>query len=61
MNGFLPGADELAWRWVGRRGVRAEEEMRMRVYELREVVPPVGVPGRLREPWEEEWDLLASW
>lgn len=61
VNGFLPGAEAFAWRWVGRCGVRAEEEMRMRVYELREVAPPVGVPGRLREPREGERDLLASW
>lgn len=61
VNGFLPYAEGFAWRWVGRRGVRAEEEMRMRVYELREVAPPVGVPGRLREPREEERDLLVSW
>ncbi len=61
VNGFLPYAEEFAWLWVRRRAVRAEEEMRMRVYELREVSTPVGVPGTLREPREEERDLLASW
>ncbi|MCX7750983.1 MAG: GNAT family N-acetyltransferase [Candidatus Bipolaricaulota bacterium] len=61
VNGLLPHAADFAWRWVARRGVRAEEEMRLRLYALREVIPPVGVPGELREPRAEERDLLASW
>lgn len=61
VNGFLPHAKEFASLWAHRQGVRAEEEMRLRVYELQEVFPPAGVPGEPREPREKERDLLASW
>lgn len=61
VNGLLPHAAAFAKLWASRCPVAVTVGMQLRIHELRAVVPPVGVPGALRPPRDEERDLLASW
>ena len=61
VNGLVPHASEFARLWAQRRPVTVEVGMQLRIHELREAIPPFGVPGTLRVPEEAERDLLASW
>ncbi len=61
VNGLVPHASAFARLWAQRRPVTVEVGMELRIHELREVIPPSGVPGVLRAPKEGERDLLASW
>jgi predicted GNAT family acetyltransferase len=61
VNGPVPLSENFARRWARRAGVGYEIEMRERVYEIRQVVPPHGVPGFMRQPRPEELDLIAEW
>lgn len=47
--------------WARRTGTDIVLKMAQRIYELREVVIPVGVPGAPRLPRPEELDLCADW
>jgi predicted GNAT family acetyltransferase len=64
----LPGVNGESWAsaafarlWAERSTTRAEIETRLRVYCLREVDPPTGVPGHVRLASDEDADLLAEW
>jgi len=61
VNGEAGIATAFAELWTRRACTRAEIAMRLRVYCLREVERPVGVPGRMRLALEEDVDLLAEW
>ncbi len=47
--------------WSQRTGARYRVSMNQRIYELRDVTPPTGVPGYLRPAHDHELDLLADW
>lgn len=61
VNGLVPHASAFARFWERRRPVEVTVGIQLRIHELREAIPPVGVPGELRPPREAERDLLASW
>jgi predicted GNAT family acetyltransferase len=61
VNGEVSIAAAFAERWTERSSRPAELDMQMRVYTLREVKRPDGVPGRMRLAREEDVDLLATW
>lgn len=47
--------------WTDRTGQTASLTMAQRIYELRQVSPPRGVPGTARLALMEDLDLLADW
>lgn len=47
--------------WSQRTGKPFELGFRQRIYELRAVTPPAGVPGRLRQARTEDIETLAEW
>jgi uncharacterized protein len=66
--GKLPGvtahsvvALAFAQLWSERTGKPFNLAMSQRIYELRRVDPPAGVPGRLRPALAEDLALLADW
>ena len=61
VNGEARAAAAFANRWTERSSGLAEVGMRMRVYALHEVDPPIGVPGRMRLARAEDVDLIAEW
>lgn len=58
-----PGAvaETIAAAWSAVRGVDWCAGSRQRMYRLDAVVPPEGVPGRLRRAEPEELDLALAW
>jgi len=54
-------AQAFAELWQGETGRTYQPGMRERVYELRRVSPPSGVPGHLRLAQPEELPLLVEW
>jgi uncharacterized protein len=67
-TGRVPGvvahsatARKFADLWSERTGKPVKLGMRQRIYELREVTPPEGVPGRLRQARNEDLVVLADW
>ena len=61
VNGEVRAAEAFANRWTKRSNGRAELGMRMRVYALHDVDPPMDVPGRMRLARGEDVDLIAEW
>jgi len=61
VNGEARAAAAFVNRWTGKSGGRAEVGMRMRVYALHQVDPPIDVPGRMRLARSEDVDLIAEW
>jgi predicted GNAT family acetyltransferase len=61
VNGEARTAAAFADLWAKRSKARAETGMQMRIYCLREVDPPVGVPGRMRLARSGDVDLLVEW
>jgi predicted GNAT family acetyltransferase len=61
VNGAVLPAAAFAERWTKRSKGQAEIGMQMRIYCLRQVDPPVDVPGRMRLARDEDIDLLAGW
>ena len=51
----------FAQLWQERTGKPFRAGKSLRIYELRQVTPPVGVPGHLRPARDDEVDLLAEW
>lgn len=47
--------------WQERTGKPFKAGKSLRIYELRQVTPPMGVPGHLRPGRDDEVDLLADW
>jgi predicted GNAT family acetyltransferase len=54
-------ARAFADAWVGPHGVSAVRTMAARIYRLERVIPPRGVPGRLRIADASDRDLLVAW
>ncbi len=61
VNGEARASAAFADRWAERSSGRAEVGMRMRVYALYDVDPPIGVPGRMRLARAEDAELIAEW
>ena len=61
VNGETEVAAAFADRWTKESDGRVEIEMRMRVYVLYGVDPPMDVPGRMRLARAEDVDLIAEW
>lgn len=61
VTGPITEAETFAECWARCAGCSAALVMRSRLYELGELDPPIGVPGRARliEPGDADW--LASW
>ncbi|HZW02328.1 MAG TPA: GNAT family N-acetyltransferase [Anaerolineaceae bacterium] len=54
-------AEAFARRWARRTGQPQRIAMRERVFELRRVIPPAAVPGRLRLAAPADEELLVEW
>lgn len=61
VSGPVEHAEALARAWVDRTGATYVAEMRQRSYALETVVPPVGVPGRLRLVRENDRNVMTEW
>ncbi len=61
VNGTVKSAALFAELWARKVGVSAEIAMRLRIFELRKVTPPTGVPGRMRLADCSDVPLLAEW
>lgn len=61
VNGAVRSSSRFAEFWGRRLRVRTEIEVKMRIYVVREVLPPVGVPGRMRLANTADVDFLAEW
>ncbi len=59
--GVAGAADRFSRLFSDRTGCDAIRTMHQRLYSLHEVIPPVGVPGRIREAEEGDFDLLVEW
>jgi predicted GNAT family acetyltransferase len=53
--------EAFAAAWTPRVGVRAREDMAMRLFVLDGLLPPTGVPGAARLAGTADVDLLALW
>lgn len=56
-----PWAEAVAAEWSGRLDVTATPRLRMRLYELTEVVAPRPCEGRLRRASAADIDLVTAW
>jgi len=61
VNGAVRFASAFAEIWGQRMCVRTQIERRMRIYVVREVLSPLGVPGRIRLAEDEDVETLAEW
>ncbi len=61
LNGSLPAAEVCAGELARLQGDVVEVAQHTRLFELGELVPPVGVPGRLREATVDDLDLAKEW
>ena len=61
LNGSLPAADVCAGELARLQGDTVEVAQHTRLFELGELVEPVGVPGRLREATLDDFDLAKEW
>ena len=61
LNGSLPSAEVCAAELARLQGDRVEVAQHTRLFELTELVAPVGVPGRLRVATMDDLDLAVDW
>jgi GNAT superfamily N-acetyltransferase len=61
LNGSLPSAEVCAAELARLQGDRVEVAQHTRLFELGELVVPVGVPGRLRPATLDDLDLAVEW
>ena len=59
--GHSTAARAFAELWQDRTGKSFKAGKSLRIHELRQVTPPAGVPGHLRQANDNEVDLLADW
>jgi predicted GNAT family acetyltransferase len=59
--GALPGSEQFAMYWAQRTGCKVRLNMSERTFELRTVIAPQPVPGRLRQADENDLPLLIEW
>ncbi|MGH3110895.1 MAG: GNAT family N-acetyltransferase [Gaiellaceae bacterium] len=57
----LPEADRFADAWKRRQGTTRRLRRAQRIYRVRRVRPPEGVPGAARVATQEDWPLLVDW
>jgi len=60
-NGALPAVQTLADELASLQGDVAEVAQHTRLFELGELTPPRGVPGRLRPATADDLDLAVEW
>jgi GNAT superfamily N-acetyltransferase len=60
-TGPVEAARAFAGSWCARHGLTSWLAVAERIYRLERVVPPVGVPGRVRIATEADRDLLVGW
>lgn len=61
VNGALPAIAVFADTIAAAKGSRVETAMHSRLFELGDLVPPVGVPGELRAAVEDDIELAVEW
>jgi GNAT superfamily N-acetyltransferase len=61
LNGSLPAAEICARELARLQGDTVDVAQHTRLFELGELVPPVGVPGRLRVATSDDLDLAKDW
>jgi len=61
LNGALPAAEVMAGELARLQGDTVEVAQHVRLFELAELVPPVGVPGSLRTATVDDFDLAKQW
>ena len=61
LNGSLPAAEVMAGELARLQGDTVEVAQHTRLFELGELVPPVGVPGSLRTATLDDLDLAKEW
>jgi GNAT superfamily N-acetyltransferase len=61
LNGSLPAAEICAGELARLQDDRVEVAQHTRLFELGELVPPVGVPGGLRQATVDDLDLAKDW
>ena len=61
LNGSLPAAEVCAGELARLQGDVVEVAQHTRLFELHELRPPIGVPGRLRLATIEDLDLAKEW
>ncbi|MGY0235486.1 GNAT family N-acetyltransferase [Longispora urticae] len=61
VGGPATASDEFARLWAERTGVRAAATRGTRLFRLDAVVPPVGVPGTLRQAVAGDRELVLTW
>ncbi len=61
LNGSLPAARVMAAELARLQGDTVEVAQHTRLFELGDLVPPVGVPGTLREATLDDFDLAKEW
>jgi predicted GNAT family acetyltransferase len=61
VSGRVNLAERFALCWSGLKNVQYRVQMRMRVYELREVIAPPARPGYFRVADERDAPILAGW
>ena len=61
LNGSLPAAEVMAGELARLQGDSVEVAQHTRLFELVELVPPVGVPGWLRTATLDDLDLAKRW
>jgi len=61
VHGERGAAAAFAACWSSRAHARAKVEKRLRIYVLREVLPPTDVPGTVRVAEAHDIELLAGW
>lgn len=61
VSGDASATAGFAEEWTRRTGQSAEMVMPQRIYDVREVVHPHGVPGRFRPATESDRPLLIQW
>ncbi len=61
VRGVLPSSRQFAQRWAARHDLPVREGRATRIYSLRKVILPQGVPGRLRLANQQDIQLLADW
>jgi GNAT superfamily N-acetyltransferase len=61
LNGSLPAAEVMAGELARLQGDTVEVAQHTRLFELGELTPPRGVPGRLRLATVDDLDLAQDW
>jgi GNAT superfamily N-acetyltransferase len=61
LNGSLPAAEVMAGELARLQGDMVEVAQHTRLFELGDLLPPIGVPGSLRTATIDDFDLAKEW